>query len=71
MVLLYLQEKERDMQLAMEERDLQKMATLSQHDEKFDQLQAELDAVNKVGVMNFGQLSALAMILTGYYCFML
>ena len=36
------------MQLEMEERDLQKMATLSRNDEKLDQLQAELDAINKV-----------------------
>ena len=41
------------MQLEMEERDLQKMATLSRNDEKLDQLQAELDAINKVTGLNF------------------
>ena len=39
------------MQLAIEERDLQKMATLSQHDEKLDQLQSKLHAVQKVDII--------------------
>ena len=36
------------MQLAMEEKDLQKMATLSQHDEKLDELKTKLEAVTRV-----------------------
>ena len=47
------------MQLEMEERDLQKMATLSRNDEKLDQLQAELDAINKVAGLNFSTVKSL------------
>lgn len=36
------------MQLAMEERDLQKMATLSQQDTLRDELQAQIEKVTKV-----------------------
>ena len=47
------------MQLEMEERDLQKMATLSRNDEKLDQLQAELDAINKVAGLNLSTVQSL------------
>lgn len=36
------------MQLAMEERDLQKMATLSKQDTLRDELQAQVDNMKKV-----------------------
>ena len=39
------------MQLAMEERDLQKMATLSQNDEKLDELQTRLESISKVSLI--------------------
>ena len=39
------------MQLAIEERDLQKMATLSQNDEKLDELQARLESISKVSLI--------------------
>lgn len=44
----FLQEKEKEMQLAMEERDLQKMATLSQQDTLRDELQAQIEKIKKV-----------------------
>lgn len=37
------------MQLAMEERDLAKMATLSQQDTLRDELQAQIETIKKVG----------------------
>ena len=59
------------MQLEMEERDLQKMATLSRNDEKLDQLQAELDAINKVAEPVFSTVQSLCntdLDITQSYC---
>ena len=39
------------MQLAIEERDLQKMATLSQNDEKLSELQTKLETITKVSLI--------------------
>ena len=44
------QEKEKEMQLAMEERDLQKMATLSKQDTLRDELQSQIEEIRRVQV---------------------
>lgn len=45
-----LSEQEQEMRLAVEERDLQKMATLSQQDSLRDHLQAQVDTLSAVNI---------------------
>ena len=49
-----LQEQEEEMKLAIEERDLQKMAALSQKDTEEDQLKEDVQSLRKVGYSNHG-----------------
>lgn len=45
-----LAEKEQEMRLAVEERDLQKMATLSQQDSLRDHLQSQVETLQTVRI---------------------
>lgn len=45
-----LSEQEQEMKLAVEERDLQKMATLSQQDSLRDHLQTQVDTLSAVSI---------------------
>ena len=50
-----LAEKEQEMRLAVEERDLQKMATLSQQDSLRDHLQSQVETLQTVRISSFAR----------------